>query len=263
MGLTLLFALLFNSHLTASSTLTCYVSAVGSSYNQSSTTIQPIPSGGSGCIINEPLFSAAAVSGGSSLFVQAILRFLGPVDPGLTITASASLFQQETYSQMILGGTGDATLRINYTWHTDTGSSSTGGPHAVVSDPDPSFFFNGAPVVPNKTDDTARLGACGDVCGLWIYTVDMPITFGVPFTRSWNHTYSALQQVSHVGDTREYAGMRRMLPTTFDAQVPYLQVLDSAGNPIAFSIQDVPEPQTWLMLLSGLALLSICRTGRS
>lgn len=243
------------SNLTATATFNCSVSAVGAGYNQSSVYSGPVGVGATGCALQDGniFLATARANGPTILSLQAITMLR---NSGLTLTAFGSLTQSEQYNQLILGGSGDATLRVNYMWYATIGDSTPLG-RAQLVDPDPVFAFNGAPAASIKTDFSSSL-TCGGfgTCNFWFYTVDMPITFGVPFTRGWTHTVSNYIEVTDRSDW--YAGTHAMVsfPPAPAPGFPPMQVL-VGGNSVAFSVQDVPEPGTFALFAAGLALLGL------
>jgi len=196
---------------------------------------------------------------GTELFVYAMVSGT----PGLTLTTNGSLTQAEEFNQMFTGGSGNATLRMTYRWHWSRGPLHflTG-----LNEPDPSFFHNGAPVPSIKVDYSTYHSTplwCGDPseCRFLTYTVDMPITFGVPFTYGWTHTISYSFQETDRGTN--YIGGNRIgrpedTPGPYASIPPYMQVIVD-GNPVAFSVQDVPEPGTWMLLAGGLGGMFLWR----
>lgn len=172
---------------------------------------------------------------------------------GVTITASGSMFQDLSHLEMVTGGVGNAILRVNYRWRTESSLHARDYFNAVVSDPDPSFFVNNSPLAAVKTNHRFFLGACSDDCNLWLYQVDIPITFGVPYVRSWSHLSSASHQ-----DGGEYGMTYRIMQedTIYLPTVPLFEVFDLNGNSLAFTVTPVPEPGTLALVALAIAVLA-------
>src|SRR5690349_20049687 len=107
----------------------CSISATGNGINLSSYS----GPGDHHCGVDFQDTWAIATGSTSGIFVVGS----GP-GAAVHISLSASLTQSETLTQMLIGGSGDATLRINYRWRSSVGMADPPG-YLGLTNPAPAF----------------------------------------------------------------------------------------------------------------------------
>lgn len=249
--------LLTSAAAVATSIGTCSVSISGS--------VNQTVNGTNECSIN-PVPDIFVTANNASDLVQLNL-FINPFGGITAASTQSTLFQDLEVAQVITGGTGNAILKINYRHYYHFSYGAINWQQATYSNPDPQFTFNGNPIASGPKEDFSGGGAYAcSFCYLIVYPVEMPITFGVPFSRGWNHNFSA--QYAFDGDApfdfqfTWSGGLYDDAAVTHNPDYrPFMQVFVD-GQPVPFQVQDVaavPELSSGAMLLTSLSLLALGR----
>ncbi|MCU1273723.1 MAG: hypothetical protein JWO48_1154 [Bryobacterales bacterium] len=205
----------------------------------------------SGCgTIGTPGGGASAQATYGVLTSNAVAGF-----PSLTSLSPIDARGTSSFSEMatILGGTGTGNVTYNFllTGELVENGGGNAAPFTVTQGTDTILSLGDSDVQTQARATGSCLRDC--IVNLVFSTHSESFSFGVPF--SFGATLTA--------EAFNYQG-----PASSDltATLQSISVTDASGNPVNFSVNfdqggEVPEPATWLLAASGLALLLFSRRG--